>query len=176
MKFLLAVVVLVMAAPAAAEVKEAASGGFLVQSKAVVAATPAETWAMLGRIGAWWNKAHTYSGDAANLRLKLKAGGCFCERLPRRAGERADGSVEHGRVLTAMTGSMLVLDAPLGPLQTEAMVGRLSWSLRAVEGGTEITQTFIAGGFAKGGADKLAPIVDKVLGEQLEGLKRRLAR
>lgn len=175
MRIVLAAALFASAGPAAAAVEEATPSGFAVRSQAVVAATPAETWAMLGRIGLWWNKAHTYSGDAANMRLELKAGGCFCETLPARAGGPA-GGVEHGRVLTAMPYDMLVLDAPLGPLQTEAIVGRLRWSLRAVEGGTEVTQSFVAGGYAKGGADKLAPIVDKVLAEQLEGLKRRLAR
>jgi len=169
-----AVAAAALASPAAADVEEATPTGFAVRSQAVVAATPAETWAMLGRLGEWWNKEHTYSGDAANMRLDLRAGGCFCEALPARAGPA--GGVEHGRVLTAMPYDMLVLDAPLGPLQTEATVGRLSWKLRAVEGGTEITQSFVAGGYARGGADKLAPIVDKVLAEQLEGLKRRLAR
>ena len=166
---------LTLATPAAAAVEEATPAGFAVRSQVVVAATPAATWAMLGRIGEWWSKQHTYSGDAANLQLELKAGGCFCETLPARAAGPA-GGVEHGRVLTAMPYDMLVLDAPLGPLQTEATVGRLKWSLRAVAGGTEVTLSFVAGGYAKGGADKLAPLVDQVLAEQLEGLKRRLAR
>jgi hypothetical protein len=166
---------LIAAMPAGAEVKSAAPTGFRVESRAVVAATPLETYLMLGRPAEWWNKAHTYSGNAANLRLELRADGCFCEHLPARRGE-PEGGVEHARVLTAMPGSILVLDAPLGPLQSEAVVGRLSWSLRAVQGGTEVVQTFVAGGYVAAGADKLAPIVDKVLAEQLGGLKRRLAR
>lgn len=175
MRIILTAALLACAGPALAAVEEAAPNGFTLRSQATVAATPAETWSMLGRVGEWWNKAHTYSGNAANLRLELKAGGCFCETLPA-LGAGPAGGVEHGRVLTAMPYDMLVLDAPLGPLQSQAMVGRLTWSLRAVDGGTEITQTFVAGGYAKGGADKLAPIVDQVLSEQLEGLKRRLAR
>ena len=163
------------AAPASGAVEEATPSGFTLRSQAVVAVTRAETWAMLGRIGEWWSNRHTYSGNAANMRLELRAGGCFCETLPARSAGPA-GGVEHGRVLTAMPYDMLVLDAPLGPLQSQAMVGRLTWSLRAVDGGTEVTQTFVAGGYAKGGADKLAPIVDQVLAEQLEGLRRRLAR
>lgn len=173
---LAAVFLLIAAAPAAAAVEESSANGFLIRNQAVVAASPAETWAMLGRVGQWWSKEHSYSGDSANLRLDLKAGGCFCERVPAWRGGTGPGDVEHGRVLTALPGAMLVLDAPLGPLQTQALVGRLSWTLRAVDGGTEVTQSFAAGGYAKGGADKLAPIVDKVLAEQLEGLKRRLAR
>ena len=174
-KYLLSALLLTLSAQAAAAVEESTPSGFSVRNRATVAATPAETWAMLGRIGEWWNDEHTYSGKAANMRLELKAGGCFCEALPARSAGPS-GSIEHGRVLTAMPYDMLVLDAPLGPLQSQAMVGRFSWTLRAAAGGTEITQTFVAGGYARGGADKLAPIVDKVLAEQLEGLKRRLAR
>jgi hypothetical protein len=175
LRYFVPALLLSSATAASAAVEEAAPDGFRLRSQAVVAATPAETWAMLGRIGEWWSKAHTYSGDAANLRLELKAGGCFCEALPARAAG-PEGGVAHGRVLAAMPSDMLVLDAPLGPLQSQAMVGRLTWTLRAVDGGTEVTQTFVAGGYAKGGAGMLAPIVDTVLAEQLEGLRRRLAR
>jgi uncharacterized protein YndB with AHSA1/START domain len=171
MKPLLALLAASLAAsPAAADVVSAAPGGFEVRSRAVVAAAPAEAWAMLGRIGQWWSPDHTYSGSAANLRLKAKAGGCFCETLA------AGGSVEHGRVLTAMPGKLLVLDAALGPVQSHGAAGRLSWSLRAVDGGTELTQTYIAGGYFRSSAEALAPLVDKVMAEQLGRLQARLAK
>jgi hypothetical protein len=144
-KYLLSMLLAATAAPAAAEVEDSTPSGFAIRSQAVVAASPAETWAMLGRIGEWWSKAHSYSGDAANLRLELRAGGCFCEALPASVGKPA-GGVEHGRVLTAMPYRLLVLDAPLGPLQGQALVGRLSWALRPVDGATEVTQSFVAGG------------------------------
>lgn len=176
MRFVPAFLTLALAAPASAAVEDSSPNGFTSRNQAVVAATPAETWAMLGRIGEWWSKSHTYSGDSRNMTLKLKAGGCFCEQVPSWRGATGRGAVEHGRVLTALPGSMLVLDAPLGPLQGMALVGRLTWTLRAVEGGTEVTQTLAVGGYVKAGAEKLAPLVDKVMAEQLEGLKRRLSR
>jgi uncharacterized protein YndB with AHSA1/START domain len=162
-----------LAAPlaAAAEVKSAAAGGFEVEAKAVVAASPAETFAMLGRPAEWWNKEHTYSGDPRNMSLELRAGGCFCERIP-----KGGGTVEHGRIVYARPGTALRLQGALGPLQAEGATGSLTWSLKAVPGGTEVIQTYVVGGYVRGGVDTLAPIVDRVLGEQLEGLKRRLAR
>jgi hypothetical protein len=172
---LIATGLLALASSAAAEVKSAGPTGFESENRLVVAATPAETWKMLGRIGEWWNKSHTYSGDSANLRLELKAGGCFCETLPARASGPA-GSVQHGRVLAAMPYSMLVLEAPLGPLQSEAVSARLTWILRAVPGGTEVVQRLVAGGRFSGDPVKLAPLVDQVLAEQLAGLQHRLAR
>jgi hypothetical protein len=67
------------------------------------------------------------------------------------------------RVVYAQPGETLQLHGAHGPLQAEAAAG-----------GTEITQSYIVGGFIRGGADKLAPLVDKVLAEQLDGLVRHL--
>ena len=166
----LAVALLAIAAPVAGEVKSSAPGGFEVESRIVVAASPGEAWAMLGRIGEWWNKDHSYSGSSANLSLKAKVGGCFCERIP------PNGAIEHMRVVYARPPALLRLQGGLGPLQAEGVAGTLTWTLKAVPGGTEIVQTYVVGGYVRGGADKLAPIVDKVMAEQLAGLQRRLAR
>lgn len=162
-----------LAAPAlaAAEVKSSSPAGFEVESKATVAAAPAEVYARLGRVGDWWSSAHTYSGKAANMSLALKAGGCFCEVMP-----EGGGTIEHGRVIYAMPGATLRLQGGLGPLQQEAAVGTLTWSLKAVPGGTEVTQSYVVGGYVRGGADKFAPIVDQVLAEQLAGLRKSLAK
>jgi hypothetical protein len=170
-KAALTAVMMLAGPPAAAEVKSATAAGFEVEARAIVAATPAETYRTLGRIGEWWNDDHTYSGKAANMRLALRAGGCFCETIP------ADGgTIEHARVIYARPGETLRLQGGLGPLQSEAAIGTLTWSLKAVPGGTEIVQTYVAGGYVRGGADTLAPIVDRVMAEQLAGLQRRLAR
>lgn len=156
--------------PASADVKSAASGSFEVQSTATVAASPAETYAMLGRIGEWWNPAHSYSGKAANLSLGLKAGDCFCERTD------GGGTIEHLRVVYAQPGQMLRLQGGLGPLQGEAVAGTFTWTLKPAGSGTEITQTYAVGGYISSGGEQLAPIVDKVLEEQLDRLKARLQR
>jgi hypothetical protein len=158
------------ASPAAAEVKSATPAGFAVESRVVVAAAPAEAYAQIVRIGEWWDAAHSYSGKAANLSLDARPGGCFCERL-------ADGGgVEHMRVVNARPGVELRLQGGLGPLQAEAVTGTLSWSLRAVGGGTEIVQRYVVGGYVAGGADRIAPAVDQVLAGQLLRLQQKLAR
>ena len=158
------------ASPAAAEVKSAAPAGFAVESKAVVAAAPAEAYAQIVRIDEWWDAAHSYSGNAANLSLQARPGGCFCERL-------ADGGgVEHMRVVSARPGVELRLQGGLGPLQAEAVTGSLSWSLKPAGGGTEIVQRYVVGGYVEGGADRIAPAVDQVLAGQLMRLQQKLAR
>jgi uncharacterized protein YndB with AHSA1/START domain len=166
-----ALALLAGAAPAAAELRSSAPGGFESVHVATVAAPPAEVFAALGTPARWWTKGHTYSGDAANLRLELRAGGCFCERVP------ADGStIEHGRVVYAQPGKVLRLSAALGPLQAEGVAAALTWTLKPVAGGTEVTQSYVVGGYVRGGADTLAPIVDRVMGEQLNGLRAAFAR
>lgn len=161
----------VWTAPAAAEVKSSSPTGFELVNVAVVNAAPDRVYEMLGTPARWWNKAHTYSGDAANLSQDLKAGGCFCETHP---AERA--TIEHGRVVYAQPGKTLRLHAALGPLQQEGVNGALTWSLKpAAGGGTEVTQTYVVGGFVRAGADKFAPVVDRVMAEQLKGLQAAFA-
>lgn len=159
----------VLAMPAQAEVKSSSPSGFEVESKAVIAKSPQEVYAALGQVGSWWNNQHTYSGKAANMTLELRAGGCFCEKIP-----DDDGSIEHARVIYARPGQALRVQGGLGPLQAEAALGTLTWSLKPVQGGTEVTQTYVVGGYVRGGADKMAPIVDTVLAEQLTGLSKLL--
>jgi uncharacterized protein YndB with AHSA1/START domain len=165
--FVLAVALL--AAPAAAEVKSGTPGGFEIVNVAVAPVPPDQAYRMLGQAARWWNKAHTYSGDATNLSLELRVGGCFCEVIP-----SGGGAVEHGRVVLAQPGKTLRLSAALGPLQAEGVSAALTWTMKPVPGGTEITQTYVVGGYVRGGADKLAPIVDQVIGEQLRGLVQAL--
>ena len=165
-----AVALAFIAAPATAEVKSASASHFDLESRVTVAASPAQAYEALGWIGSWWNPAHTYSGDSENLRIELRGGGCFCETLP------SGGTVEHMRVIQALPGSAVRLSGGLGPLQSEALAGTLSWTLRAVDGGTEITTVYLVSGHARGSLTQLAPLVDAVLREQMERLRAQLAR
>jgi hypothetical protein len=73
--------VIAIAGPASADVKSVASNGFEVASAATIAAPPDRVYAALGEVGRWWSPSHTFSRDAANLSIELRAGGCFCEKL-----------------------------------------------------------------------------------------------
>ena len=99
MRFL--VLLAALASPAAAEVIRSGEGSFVVEQRAEVAAPPARLWATLIEPARWWTPAHSFSGDAANLTIEPRAGGCFCERLP------GGGSVEHARVIHAGPGFLL---------------------------------------------------------------------
>jgi uncharacterized protein YndB with AHSA1/START domain len=153
------------AAAAYAEVKSAASDGFLVSYTKRLDAPPANVYAALATIERWWDGDHTYSGSAANLSLQPQAGGCFCERW-------GDGSVEHGRVIMALRDQTLRLQAALGPLQGRAVTGVLTFQLKPDEKGTQLTMTYLVSGTSASALDKSAPAVDGVLGTQFSRLTR----
>jgi hypothetical protein len=159
---------LCMGTPALAEVKSSSPTGFQVERRAVVPATPAQVYAQIGRIGEWWDLAHSYSGKAENLKLELRGGGCFCETL------NNGGSVEHLRVVYADPDSEIRLHGSLGPFQSMAVTGTLIWSFKPASGGTEIVQSYVVSGPVSGGADKIAPLVDEVLGGHFERLRQKL--
>src|SRR5829696_8708051 len=87
--FLLA---LVLSTPAAAEVVSSGPHGFETRQAVNLVLPVAQAYAAFGRLNAWWSDDHTYSGKAANMRLALTPGGCFCETIPE------GGGVEHMRV------------------------------------------------------------------------------
>jgi uncharacterized protein YndB with AHSA1/START domain len=161
---------LLLTTPAHAEVKSATDAGFEVSLTVTINATPTQVYRALGVPARWWSKAHTYSGDARNLSMVLRAGGCFCEKIP------DGGTVEHARVVYAQPGKQLRVQGSLGPLQAEGVTGTLTWALKAVPGGTEVTQNYVVGGYIRSGARGFAAPVDQVLGEQLGGLKAYLER
>lgn len=155
--------------PAAAEVVRQAPQGFVVRATAEVAATPEQTWTELIAPSRWWNPRHSFSGDAANLSLTPVAGGCFCERLPSANG-RDDGGVEHMRVVNVEARRVLRMAGGLGPLQSEAVSGVLTITLKATDKGSRILFEYVVGGYMRYTTDEIAPVVDKVVGEQLSRL------
>ena len=145
------------AAPAFATVASLTPQSFVLTHRAEVNATPAAVYAAIGQVGKWWDGKHTYSGKAENLTLELRAGGCWCEQWE-------GGSVEHARVLYAGRDKVVRFEGGLGPLQGMAVAAVMTWSIAAVEGKTTLTVTDVVRG-ADAGLDKLAPVVDQVLGE-----------
>ena len=71
------------------------------------------------------------------------------------------------RVAVALPGKRLVMTGSLGPLLFEATTGVMDVKFDASAGGTQVTMEYRASGFAQANAQKLAPLVDQVLSEQL---------
>ena len=162
MRLLLLVLPLLAAAPASAEVVSASPTGFEVQEVVNLVVPQPNAYAAFGQIGRWWNKDHTYSGDAARMSLQLRPGGCFCEPL------EGGGGIEHMRVTYLKPGEQIVLTGSLGPLLYQATAAVMDVKFERIAGGTRVTMNYRAAGFAKGDGDKLAPLVDQVLAEQMK--------
>ncbi|MEQ8411365.1 MAG: SRPBCC family protein [Erythrobacter sp.] len=162
-----------LALPASAEVVEQEDHSFVTRDEAIVASTPKQVWLALISPARWWNSAHTWSGEAANLRLKPQAGGCFCETIPEVDEPRRftlEGSVEHMRVIQAYPERALVMRGALGPLQPEPVTGVLTIAISEVDQGTRIVWEYNVGGFMRFETEVIARAVDGVMSEQLAGL------
>ena len=159
-----------LASPAAAEVVSAGPNGFHVRQSVQIVIPTDSAYSGFGRVSDWWNKEHTYSGDSANLSMALNPGGCFCERLPN------GGGIEHMRVSYLDPGKRIVLTGPLGPLLYEATAGVMDMKFERTAGGSKITMDYKAAGFASGGAEKLAPLVDGVLADQFRRYREYVRR
>jgi uncharacterized protein YndB with AHSA1/START domain len=153
--------------PVHAEVVAVGPSGFEVRNAAAVNAPPDKVFtALTRRAGRWWDPDHTYSGDARNMALQARPGGCFCEKIP------GKGAIEHMRVIYVSKNEVLRLSGGLGPLQESGLAGTLTWTLKADGQGTSLAQDYRVGGFRADGFGELAPIVGQVLEIQLQRLKR----
>jgi uncharacterized protein YndB with AHSA1/START domain len=153
------------AAAARGEPVQATPGGFELRFEAAVPASPREAFRALLQLPRWWSPKHTWSGDAANLRLDPVAGGCWCETW----GDGA--SVEHARVLRVLPDRQLLVRGSLGPLQDLPVVGVLKLETLEQAGRTRLSMSYRVAGPPELALDKWAPVVDQVIGEQFERLK-----
>jgi len=166
----LALFTLLLASPLAqAELRDAGPGGFTTRHVVDLAVPPAELYRVLvEEVSQWWDPAHSWSGDAANLYIEAKPGGCFCERL-------ADGGwVEHLHIVYLAPGKEIRLQGALGPLQQMGLQGAMSWLIEPIENGSRLSFTYIVHGYQEDGFKALGPGVDSVIGMQLQRLAARL--
>src|SRR5256885_11892743 len=110
-----AVVTLLIAAqfiPVHAEVVESGANGFALQRTVHIAANPERVFTALIQPAKWWDSEHTFSGNAANLSIDTKAGGCFCETWN-------GGSVQHLVVVNTAPRQTPRPGGALGPVSGE---------------------------------------------------------
>jgi uncharacterized protein YndB with AHSA1/START domain len=152
--------------PVSAEVMSVGASGFAVKHEVVIKASPGPVYdALTVKVGSWWNPEHTFSHDAKNLSIAAVPGGCFCERFP------DSGGVQHMTVVYASPGKALRMTGAIGPLQGLGLAGSMTWDLAKSEAGTKLVVTYGIGGYMAGGFEKIAPIVDAVIGEQVGRFK-----
>lgn len=167
---LYALALLLLCAPARAEVLDSGPGGFTVENSVTVPVDATRAWKGLVRdVDRWWPKDHSWFGADGRFSIDARAGGCFCEIAgPRQAQHMTVSFVDPGRLLR-MTGG-------LGPLQGMGLTGTLDWTFAKVDEGTRITLRYRAGGYATEDLPKFAAIVDQVMALQLGGLGEHLSR
>jgi hypothetical protein len=156
--------------PARPEVLDSAANGFTVKVTLSIQAAPDDVYRRIVGVGDWWSPVHTFSGDAHNLSIDAKAGGCFCEKLPNQ------GSVRHLEVVYAAPGKALVMSGALGPMQSIAATGSLKIQLTPAGGGTKLEVTYAVAGYLPAGMNTWAAPVDSVLTEQFTRLKNYVER
>jgi hypothetical protein len=153
--------------PARGEVTASDAAGFTLHHEHEFASLAKPVWRELIRPQDWWDDEHTYSGSGSNMRIAPQPGGCFCEKW--------DGNfVEHARVILSQPGQTLRLDGALGPLQEMAATGILTFALKEENARTTLTMTYRVTGSPSDKLDEMAPLVDKVLGEQFSWLTKRI--
>src|SRR3984893_7018268 len=142
--FLYSAAVLALANRPPAEVVDSASNGFVVKITVNIKAAPDEVYRrIVHNVGDWWNSEHTFSHDSHNLSIEDKPMGCFCETLPN------NGGVRHMEVAYLAPGKGLVLSGALGPLQSIAATGNMTFQLSLVDGGTKLEVTYAVTGYLK---------------------------
>lgn len=147
--------------PAQAKVASVAPNGFTVTHEATVKLSPQGAYDAFLKIGTWWDKSHTFSGDPKNISIDAKPGGCWCEALP------DGGFVKHMEVGQAAPGSRLVFHGGLGPLHFMGATGAMTVAFTKGENGTKISLRYAVTGYDPDQFTKLAVAVDGVLAEQL---------
>lgn len=148
-----------------ADVLDSGVSGFTVRTVVEIVAPPAAVYdALTQGVGKWWESSHTWSGSSANLSIDARPGGCFCETL-------SGGGVRHMTVVYAERGKLLRMQGGLGPLQSMAVTGVLSFELSEKSGRTVLVATYAVGGYAKDGLAPLAVPVDDVIRAQVTSLK-----
>ncbi len=163
-------VLLVPAHPVVAEVLDSTASGFTVQTTVQIAAPAAAVYdALTGAVDKWWDEAHTWSGRAANLTIDPRPGGCFCETL-------AGGGVQHMMVIRADRGKMLRMIGGLGPLQSMAVAGVMTFTFTESGGRTTLEATYAVLAYTKEDLTVLAPLVDRVTAGQVARLKAFIER
>jgi uncharacterized protein YndB with AHSA1/START domain len=170
MSWLLPLAATILAAPAGSEGTGRNDSGFAAAGTVAFSAAPGRVWAALVKPAGWWNPEHSWSGNAGNLTLEPRAGGCFCEALAH------GGSVEHMRVIYADPGHRLRMAGALGPLQSEGLAATLTVTLEPAANGTRLAWSYKVGGYIDLPLAQIAAAVDGVLTEQFARLRGRVDR
>lgn len=132
-------VVLMATATARAEVVARSADGFILRFAVPLETTAEDVATSIAAVPAWWDPAHTYTGDASNLSLAFEPGGCWCETM-------ADGAEFRHAEIVSITPDRVLMNAPLGPLNGKATRAELTFSSTPGNRGRLVTIEFVVEG------------------------------
>ncbi|MFZ6708077.1 hypothetical protein [Undibacterium sp. TC9W] len=170
-RILSASALLCLTSPALAEVINISSNGFQIRHEVLLNIPSEEAYELLVNVSGWWNPSHTYTLNPKNLNIDARPGGCFCEKYPH------GGGVQHMSVVHAAPGKALRMTGALGPMQAHGLAGSMSWDFipqKPAEAGQPLSKlvlSYSVGGYMAGGFEKMAPMVNAMLGEQIARYK-----
>jgi len=157
---------LLIGSPTQAAITDSSFYGFTVRHEVTITCFPDSIFKyLILDVGKWWDPEHTWSGNSANLVIQSKANGCFCEKLDN------NGSVKHMSVVFVDPGKVLRMEGALGPLQLLAVKGTLTFEIIPSLPISRFIVIYTVGGYSPTGLQHIAPMVDKMLGEQIKRLK-----
>lgn len=170
------------ALPIAGEVVEVRDDGFVSAFEVEIKAPPKRTFDALWKdVSKWWDPAHTYTDDSENMYFSDLIG--FVEDLsPLVPSDPPEGErrplfdddllgpfVRHMDIDMVQPPTALRLRGAMGPLQTLAVMGSMTFDLEATEDGTRLRYRYVVNGPR---LREWAEPVDRVMGGQLQRLRR----
>ena len=148
-------VVMMTTSNARAEVVSRSADGFSLRFAVGVEAAAEDVVTAVSELPRWWDPAHTYTGDSANLWLAFEEGGCWCERL-------ADGTIFEHAVVTGIMADRVTMTAALGPLHDKATKAELTFGSGPENRGRLVTVDFVVEGPGLGAmADGVNTVMDQ---------------
>ncbi|WP_428151547.1 hypothetical protein [Brevundimonas sp.] len=149
---------------ARAEVVSRSADGFVLRFESVMETTPEDMVETVSDLPEWWDGAHTYTGDNANLSLAFEPGGCWCETL-------ADGTGFRHATVVSSADDTVVFNAPLGPLNGKATRADLTFHIGGPGPGWLVSVDFVVEGPDLGAmADGVNGVMEQAFGRYVHHL------
>lgn len=148
-----------------AEVTEVSEQHFVISINITINAPSSKVYEQFIEIGEWWQDSHTWFGNATKMTIEPKANGCFCER-------NGEQQALHMTISQINPGKSIHMTGGLGPLQSLAVNGYMTWNFEAAEDNTtNLKLNYRVTGFVNQKTEDWAKAVDGVLMQQVSNLK-----
>lgn len=166
MKSLIFVLLFIISNLSYSKVINQSEHAFELSTRIIINQPVATVFKQFGQVELWWHPDHTFSGKAENMVLAIDDA-CFCERW-------SNNIIRHMNIVAVEENKRQVWHGGLGPLQSFAVNGALTWDFKAITPQqTSVTYTYRVYGAIPDTA-AWSGAVDSVLIQQLSRLKKSI--